>query len=183
MRAILRVAIRIMLIVVFLQVLMNTFNTIARIVTRDGFSMSRSVFYTEIAPYLIGFLIVLLVLWVLFWKVNTIVRLLAGRMMNDQLVISVNNQGLFQLAVRMLGIYLLITTIPDLLGSLGYHITMIDYYRQFGMQADAEAWEVQSYVKSGAKILIGIGLIIGWRRISGAFRNLFHAPDEDKAEQ
>jgi hypothetical protein len=108
-------------------------------------------------------LIVLLVIYVLWWKTDWLVRVLLGRTRDRELIISTSNLDLFRVAMRILGIVLLVNAIPELIGLAGYHFSIPEEMRLIGYPDSAS--EVREFIIVGVKIIFGIFLVVGTRKI------------------
>jgi hypothetical protein len=109
-------------------------------------------------------LIVLLVIYVLWWKTDWLVRVLLGRTRDRELIISTSNLDLIKVAMRILGVVLLVNAIPELIGLVGYHFSLPAEFWDYPSYYES-ARETQEFIVVGIKILFGIFLVVGTRKI------------------
>lgn len=111
--------------------------------------------------YLIGNFILLIVAVLLiyfgWWKTSRIVRLLVGEQEYTQLIINVSSSDLYKLIIKVFGVWLIISSIPNFLGLLSYHSYYASYFPVgTDMGPDFVAEEVRDIVTASVKLLIGI---------------------------
>jgi hypothetical protein len=127
------------------------------------------------AGQFILYAVILILLWL---NTDRLVKFIAGNINDRELIITSTNLDLYKVALLILGVFLLATSVPELLGLASYHLRMHFLIEQMGM---AKALEVQSNeLKNGvmmvAKILAGLWLVLGTRGIVKAIDNVMNAP-------
>lgn len=163
MRTLTRAAVRIILAIMFLQTFFTALNYLVNLSRYSVQSIGLGLLLI-LGVSVISFII----LGLLWWRTEWLVNLLAGRVSNHELIITTTNTDFFRVSLRVLGFYLLADAIPALLGMLGHHL----YYSSLDIYSDSIiAGNIRDLITIGAKILIGIGLIIGTRGISKTASN------------
>jgi hypothetical protein len=121
----------------------------------------------NILPYillLIGAIILAAgVLFILWKKADWLVRLVAGNINDNDLVIKTSNLDLFNVIMRAFGVFLLVSSIPALVGLIGQHIHLNQIYQN---DLTNQYTFTGQYISHGLKIIIGLFLIQGTERIS-----------------
>lgn len=158
MRTLTRAAVRIILAVMFLQTFFTAINYLVNLSRYSVQSIGLGLLLI-LGVSVISFVI----LGLLWWRTDWLVNLLAGRVSNHELIITTTSTDFFCAALRVLGFYLLADAVPALLGLLGHHL----YYSGLATYSDSViAGNIRDLITIGAKIVIGIGLIIGTRGFS-----------------
>jgi hypothetical protein len=106
------------------------------------------------------FYIILTLLW---WKTDWLVNVLAGRVSNHELIITSSNLDLFRVAIRILGLYLLVDSIALLIGLIGYHFSLPPQYLDLAIETHAN--EIKNFFVLGTKIVLGAILLLGFKNI------------------
>jgi hypothetical protein len=123
-----------------------------------------------LAEALFIILIAALVLYFGWWKTDKIVRLIAGDLKENALVVSTSNVNLYRVILSVLGICLLVTSVPSLLGLISYHIYGAQTYSDiFRPPPDVVASEIERWVLQIVTFLIGIWLTVGSKPIAKFF--------------
>jgi len=91
------------------------------------------------------------------------------------LVIKTSNLDLIKVAMRMFGIFLLITSIPELTGLSVYHIRLI-HESDLMYSPIQQATTIMNLVSNIITIVIGAWLVIGTKGIAKAIDNVMNAP-------
>lgn len=162
MRTLVRAAIRIILIYLFLETLFYTIRYCCDIFHIYTYFEPRSRWF-DLLVIIGAAVICFVILSLLWWKTDWLVNVLAGKVSNHELIIATSNLDLFKVAIRILGIFLLITSIPALVGLIGYHFSYPDDL--FNTYAGIQPQEIRELIIIGMKILIGIGMILGTKGI------------------
>ena len=181
MRTLTRAIIRIILIVIFLSTLLGFIRYLENIlivIPRTGEHATWFQIYLLFAAFIISILI-LVFFW---WKTNWLVNILAGRVSNHELIISTTNIDLIKVSMRILGIWLVADSLPKLVGLIGYHITL----PSSDLLVDIHAQEIENWITTAGKIIVGFWLVLGTRGIYRAFDKLWDKTevvhDEPKQE-
>jgi len=172
MRSVVKTIIRIILIVLFLQILFELFQhgaslwSLAQNSTSDIYLRF---LYNVLPPPIIASLI----LGILWWKTDWLVRTLTGDAPDDSLVITTSNLDFFIVAVRILGIFLIVSAVADLVGHITYRITFINHYpEEIAQQLDIN-W-IRELATGITTLIIGLFLIF-WRiKYFNPLRNLWN---------
>ena len=162
MRALIKAAIRIIIIIMFLRLVYSLIQYVSAIFT--------SLKYTS-PIYILGMIAVgligILVLYLLWRKTDWLVRILAGNIKDNELVIKTSNLDLIKVAMGILGIYLLVTSVPDLFGLLVYHIHITKVAPDLLLMPTEQALEIKQWVTTTITILVGVWLVSRLRGIEG----------------
>ncbi|MFH1032275.1 MAG: hypothetical protein V1767_06920 [Chloroflexota bacterium] len=175
MRSIIKAALRVVIVFAFLEIVASLVKSIGSLLTFRHIpdAQDLSTFYVNIS---IASLIGLLILWAMWWKTDAIVRILVGNISENELVINTSNLDLIKVSMRILGIYLLATSIPDLFGLIAYHIQNVNLYVELNnIDPKLQADEIKWWVTTGVTILIGIWLVLGSRGIVTAIDKVWTA--------
>jgi hypothetical protein len=116
MRSIIKSIIRIIVIFMSIKSLMSFINYGSNIWYNRELSSVEQNSWTELGILLIGFLMAFLVLWILWWKADSLAKLVAGNAIDNKLEIDTHNTGILKVALIFLGVYLLVSSIPDIVG-------------------------------------------------------------------
>jgi hypothetical protein len=107
---------------------------------------------------LVGF-VLLLMAWV---NTDYIVRKVVGNTYGKHIEITTSNVNLMGVAMSMIGIWLIVSVIPDFLGTIArhyYYTSQLLYPNN--LPADMRADEIQGLVVSGVKLVLGLWLFLG----------------------
>jgi hypothetical protein len=120
----------------------------------------------------------IIVLSVLWWKTDWFMRILAGEISDQEPVISISKPELFDFAIRILGIYLVVRYIPLLIGLIAYRISIaIASPEEFYLYNTPLVYEIEQWVVVSFYILIGLFLasgIKGMKTIGRIIRNFWN---------
>ena len=172
MRSIIKAAVRVIILIMFVMLLKFIMYSAQSIMMAPALGIDIDLlFYTSsiLGPFIIG----TLVLYFLWRKTDWIVRIIAGNLNDNELVIKTSNLDLLKVAMRLFGIYLLIASIPDLFGLLTYYIRMNN---ELMYTAHVQATTLRSSVSNIITIGIGVWLVIGTRGIAKVIDNIMDAP-------
>jgi hypothetical protein len=164
MRLAVKAFIRIMLIFVALQAVIYFIRYISSIVNYNHSYLGDYDLFIDVIFLVASALIVLLVIYVFWWKTDWLVRVLVGRTREKELVISTSNLDLIKVAMRILGVVLLVNAIPELIGLVGYHFSLPAEFWDYPSYYES-ARETQEFIIVGIKILFGVWLVLGSRGI------------------
>lgn len=174
MRAIIKAALRIIIIILFITLLRNVLINVQIIILGYHNEYYDNIFI-DISIF-IGFFILSTALLYFFWrKTDWFVKILAGKTVDTELTISTSNIDLLKVAMRILGMYLIITSIPDLIGLSAYHIRLLqvkDFVYPYTLQAEVIKDAIVGLITFG----IGIWLLLGTRRITRIIDNIGNLP-------
>jgi hypothetical protein len=166
MRLAIKAFIRIFLIYVALQTILYIINYVHSMLIYSQVYHEDLDLFLPVIVLVAAVLIVILVIYILWWKTDWLVRVLTGRTREKELVISTSNLDLIKVAMRILGIVLLVNAIPTLIGLISYYFIRPEdvYYSRP---------EAREYIIVGVKIVFGIWLIIGSRGIVKAINKVW----------
>ena len=185
MRPFIKAGVRIVLIYIFLDMLYSGLNQIfgdwaqINVYGTSGFNP-----WVPIG-FLIAFLAVgTLILGLLWWKTDWLVRVLTGRQNVNTVAINMSESLIIQTAFRITGLVLVVWGLPDLLGVLGYYAringlnsSLYDLTRDM---ANVTRW----LIADGMKVVFGIVLLVGTRNTMKLLERLWdkahmadHAPE------
>jgi hypothetical protein len=187
MRSLTKVAIRIILIFLFLNMIVALFNHgssiwifLPRITGED--------IYPQIFILAGAGLIGTLILGILWWKTDWLVKVIAGNIPDDSLVVSTSNLDLFKVALRIIGIFLVVTTIPQLIGLIGYRLSFpSEPFEAWGSQQQA-VWIKELLIIIIVTLILGFLLTLIGGKLATYIRSLWTTaifPDtkKDSAEK
>lgn len=176
MRSIIKAAIRIIIVIMFLKSLLGLVNNLSGVLINPALYEYRYSFYTVAISLAIIFT-GMLILYLLWRKTDWLVRIIAGNINENEVVISTSNLDLIKVAMRILGIYLLVTSVPTLIGMISYHLSLgSEFPRQMAMI-------LKDYVTEVITILIGAWLVLGTKGINKVVDNVLNAPISDIKEE
>lgn len=163
MRPFIKAGIRIMIIWLFIEAFLETFRNISSYWTIIYISNTLDR-WVATGFTLIPFLISVVLLAVLWWRTDWLVRFLTGGQNVNSVIVSTSNVHLVQLAVRIIGIVMVALVIPDLIGLIGYY-AMITDQRDFVWLAETRATLVRQVLEVGVRLIVGIVLLLGTRGV------------------
>jgi hypothetical protein len=171
MRSITKLIFRLMLVGGFLLLLQNFISSLRNtIVTRQAYSSN---FVLDLSILILSFLIIAFIYFVFWLKTDWVVKLLAGNMDDNSLTITTSSSKLFKIAIRFLGILLVVTSIPPLLGLAGRHLYWASRSPEYGIiPSEIEVQEIEEWIINGSTLLIGIGLMIGTKSFKKMFAGI-----------
>ncbi len=157
MRSIIKAAIRIVIIVIAID-------SLARFVNFAGSTIYYSRTSPEVFPALSWLLpaiaIILAAIFFLLWRYSDwLVKKIAGNLDENTLVITGTGMDLINLAMRILGIVLVVTTIPDLVGIASAAIVNQNYYS--GIPPETQIIYPKTWITAAMRLLLGAWLIFG----------------------
>jgi hypothetical protein len=164
MRLAIKAFIRILLIFIALQTVLHIVNYVHNMLFYHRMYPEDYDLFLPVIILVAAVLILILVIYVLWWKTDWLVRVVSGRTREKELVITTSNLDLFKVAMRILGIVLLVNAIPTLIGLIGYHFSIPQEYREFSSYSQS-AGEIKEFIIVGVKILFGVWLIVGSKGI------------------
>ncbi len=175
MRTIIKAIVRILVLLFFIRLLG------AMIANLSNFALwirgdyaSRELAIISVGSALLIMVFAILVLYFGWRKTDNIVRILAGDLNEDGLVISTSNFDLHRTLMMFLGAYLIVTSVPNLAGlSANYlflRIQVPGYPGDKGMSAS----EISNLVVQTVSLLLGIWLMAGGKTIAKIIRNIYN---------
>jgi hypothetical protein len=173
MRSIIKSALRVFVCYIFIRVLIsfvnNFFSTWNNYKSYHDYGDEQHI-WLELALLIAGLLVSAFILWIFWWKAGSLTKLLAGNIEDNKLFINIVNTDLIRLALLFIGVILVISSIPDLVGLIGYHIRLTNLSQGMTLDLDVKANELKFWIVAIASIVIGLGLVFGikhyWRRWS-----------------
>ena len=169
MRSVVKAAIRIVLIYLFLTALLPLIQFFS-VVLADTSDMPGIYTYSYFVFPVVLYILILCVLW---WKTNWLVRFLAGSAPDDSLVITTSNIDLFIVALRILGIFLIVNAIADLIGLISYHFSIHEIYPEF-IGTNMELDWIRELATNITTLVIGLVLAFSGSKLFNPFRNLWY---------
>lgn len=171
MRTIIKALVKIITLIFALKLLGSLINYISYAVlsyTQFQFEESRFVY---LATAICLIIIIGLIIYFGWWKADKIARLLAGDLGENAIAVNTSNVDLYRVIISAFGIYLLITSIPGLVGLISYHLYYNHIYAETGLvqSMDAAALvskEIEGWVTQALTFLLGIWLTFGGRPIA-----------------
>ena len=178
MRSLIRAAVRIIIIVMFVMMVKMLIVNIQWTAMNFHDESIRQILYYQIGLTVGQFGVYSAILALLWLKTDWIVRFIAGNIDDSEIVISTSNLDLVKVAMQILGMVLLATSIPKLLGFGAYHFRILDMVEKLDVPSSAvsRATELESFVTIMVTLLIGLWLTIGTRGIVKAIDNVMNAP-------
>jgi hypothetical protein len=121
-------------------------------------------------------LISALLLYFLWRKSDWLVGVFAGNFNENELIISSSNLDLVTVVMRVVGICLVITSLPSLLGLAIYHARIVQtFHGVITLDEATQANELQQWITVIGTILAGLWLVLGGRGIAEAVDKKFSA--------
>lgn len=158
MRILVKAIIRIILIAIFLNLLFTSIRWVEDlwiIVPRTGTPIP----WFEILVIIVVTIICMVLLYFIWWKADWFVKVLVDKRSDHELVISTSNLDLMKVALRILGIYVLVNSIPNLIGLIGYHFSFPRDYLDLAIETHAN--EIRNVIFIIIQILFGALLTLG----------------------
>jgi hypothetical protein len=182
MRIIIKAVIRIIILVLVIQLLVSLFKDISWVFYNTE-QLGEAFFYLGVLPGVdIAGLAILCVIW---WKTDWLVKILAGNIDDRALMINTSSVDFITVAIQIIGIYLVVTSIPDFVGLAVYHIQINDKFPGYNL-SEFEVQETKQWVITIAIFLIGLLLVSGskWlvKRIQGTGNSEPSMDAEDQPE-
>ena len=175
MKTIIKAIIKIIALVFAIKLLSPLIGSITNVIM-----MYKDNMYTDNGQYILIYLaealfiiiVSALVLYFGWWKTDKIVRLIAGDLKENAIVVSTSNVDLYRVILSVLGIYLLATSVPNLLSLISYHFYYAQMYPDIGLPPDMVANEIGRWVFQIVTFLLGIWLAVGSKPIAKFFSNI-----------
>jgi hypothetical protein len=153
-KLLIKAAIRIVILIMGIKLLFALFKYGSLFFTDTGifqdgdfFSYLGYIFCVDIAG-----LIVLCILW---WKTDWLVKLLCGNIEDSALVINTSNIDFITVIIQIIGIYLVVTSIPDFVGLAVYHIQIRNRFPGFDI-SELQVQETKQWVITSITFVIGL---------------------------
>ena len=174
MRTLIKAAVRIIIIFMFVAVFKIVINSAQWIIRGPGINIEQNIYYfiVTIGGQLVIYTLILCLLW---WKTDWIVRIIAGNSDDNELVIKTANLDLLKVAMRIFGIFLIVTSIPDLFGLATYHMVLIPESDLIYTPVQ-KANGLMNLVTTIVTMAIGAWLVIGTRGITKVIDHVMNAP-------
>ncbi len=154
MRFIIKAAIRIIILIMGLRLLLILFNYISSLFYDTGIFRDENIF-----GYLGTFLGVdiagLIVLGILWWKTDWLVKKFYGNIEDSSLVINTSNIDFITVTIQIIGIYLVVTSIPDFAGLAVYHFQMQTKFPGFDL-SEFQVQETKQWITTSVTFVIGL---------------------------
>lgn len=164
MRSIIKSAIRIIIIFIFIRSLLSFINSIVPLLNDSRYYRTQQDILNGWGILLIAFLIGTLVLWILWWKADFLTRILTENLNDNKLVINTSNTELIKVALILLGIFLVVDSIPGIMGLIGYHIRLTSVDEGLISTPQSQADELRLWIIPVVTVLIGLALAIGIKK-------------------
>ena len=188
MRSLIKAVFRVVLVFLFINLVIQVVNYISQILLNSHIYATASEKF-NVFPYIIGaciaFVVFSLVLLFLWRKTNGVVKFIAGDVTENELAITTTNSELYRVVMHILGIYLIVSSIPYIAGTLGYSI----YYENINetVYQSIGGMNIESLIIKGITVLLGIWLVIGNNpimKVINSVKNYVQPPlnDEDKPQ-
>jgi hypothetical protein len=171
MRSIVKAVIRIILIFLFLESLLVIIRY-GGTIWSAGLDSPDWYFYRYLLILVAVEAIIILFIWVLWWKTGWIVRRFIGETSDDSLVISTSNLNLFIVAIRILGIFLIINALSDIIGNIVYYYTY-DKMVPDVVKPELTTTLIRGLSTSGATLIFGLILAFVGTKVFNPLVNLW----------
>ncbi len=83
----------------------------------------------------------------------------------------------------MIGLWLLVTSIPNLFGIFAYHVRITNESSGFVYSPEQQAVMIKNMVTSAISIMIGLWLVLGNKGISKAIDTIINIPISKRKEE
>jgi hypothetical protein len=170
MRSLVRVFIRIILVFTFLNLLAGSAPYVGTFLQQE--------FRAGLISLIGAVVIVTGILLMLWAKVDWLSKLLVNTTDDNPITINTASADLFQTAMRVIGLVLVVGFLPDLFGRIAYDVNIgafisSEYGRSIPTSAvTSQANQIREYVVIGTKLLVGLYLLLG---VKGIYRTLNYA--------
>jgi len=177
MHTLIKAAVRLGIILMSLQLLISFANGLASILNifnpqySSGFEL-----YLGLAIIIGVALIGALILYILWRKSDWLVRKLAGDINENELVINTSNLDLINVVMRVIGMFLILISIPKLAGLIVYRGVLANAYTDMLLASNARAMasEIKEWITVIGTILIGLWLALGGAGIVQVFNKIWN---------
>jgi hypothetical protein len=161
MHTLIKAAVRLVIILMSLQLLTLFANGLANIVD-----------LLIIGVALVGALI----LYILWRKSDWLVKKLAGDINENELVINTSNLDLINVVMRVIGMFLILISIPKLAGLIAYRGVLANAYTDMLLASNARATasEIKEWITNIGTLLIGLWLALGGAGIVQVFNKIWN---------
>jgi hypothetical protein len=167
MKTIIKAVIKIITLLFAIKLLSPLVSNIATTVI--AYQENRQYALIYLVSALITIIVSALVLYFGWWKTDKIVRLIAGDLDENAIVVSTSNVDLYRVIISVLGIYLLATSIPGLISLISDHF----YFARMGLTLDMVPNEIGRWTFQIVTFLLGIWLAIGSKPITKFFSSIW----------
>ena len=174
MRSIIKAAIRVTIVILFVKYLVETINRVS-VLFIYPFSQDLEA-YPLLYMYIAFFIVMTVILFLLWWKTDWIVKIVLGVLDENELSINTSNKDLIKVAMYILGLWLLVTSIPDLFGIFAYQIRLMEENPDLIYTAGQQAVTIRDVVSYVITIVIGAWLVLGNKGISKVIDTVMNAP-------
>ncbi len=159
MRFITKAAIRIIILIMGLKLLFALSQDISWFIS-DTVIFKEEIVFSYMGVILGEDIFGLIVLCFLWWKTDWLVKLLCGKMDNGALVINTSNIDFITVMIQIIGIYLVVTSIPDFIGLAVYYVQIRSKYPGFDI-SEYQVQETKQFVITGVTFVIGLLMLSG----------------------
>lgn len=91
----------------------------------------------------------------------------------------INGYSLEYVLISLVGLFIIVTTIPSMFGLISYHYSMGSLANVFSHKAEIMSSFYMDLTKHTAKIILGLILIVLSKKITNLFRNIrFHSEEK-----
>jgi hypothetical protein len=184
MRSLIKAIFRVFLVIAFFQTIWILINFVSRLYTPGNiYGNFESTDKLQSLGIAAGIFIVVTIALVLLWrKTDTIIKMVAGNISDNEIVINTTNSELYRIIMRVLGIIIIVTNVPSFLVTLGYNFLYIKIINDVPYEISASGIITELLIR-GISILLGIWLIIGNKSIVNAKNNIMNWIDADNKDE
>lgn len=117
-----------------------------------------------------------LILYILWRKTDWLVKKLAGDINENELVINTSNLDLINVVMRVIGMFLILISIPKLVGLIVYRGVLANAYTDVLLASNARAMasEIKEWITNIGTLLIGLWLALGGAGIVQVFNKIWN---------
>ena len=171
MRTLIKTVYKIFLIFVFINAISYAINFISTV------DVNKNIYVDvqgkiNVLPDIIGmsiaFIIVSLLLLLLWWKADKVIKFIAGDISDNEITINTSNEDLHRVIMRILGIIIVVSNVPYLIVTAGYYFFYSHLPDQ--IRVDFSTNEIRQMAIHGVTILLGIWLAVGNKAIQQFFK-------------
>jgi hypothetical protein len=175
MRTLIKLAIRLTIIFVSFQLLIFFANNLANFVSFLNFQPDLSVYLS--ASILAVIIIVIATILSMAWmKSDWLVKKIAGDIDDNKIAITTGNVDLINVIMRVVGMVLILISIPKLAGLIVYRGFLVTIYRDVLLATNSSlgATEIKEWITVVGTLLIGLWLVLAGTGIFKFFNKVWN---------
>jgi hypothetical protein len=164
MRTLIKAAVRLVIILMFFHLFLYIGNSLAMLIdffTVNQFTIFNNHYYYLAVPVIV-FVIGVLILWYLWLNTDWLAEFIAEDIDEHEIVIKTSNLDLIKVVFRIMGMYLIVTQIPTIVGLSVSHVILEKYTSGI---VTSLVGEIKQWIITVGTVLIGLWLLFGGKGI------------------